>query len=440
LERSVYTVGQLNGEIKNLVESSYRSIWVEGEISGLSRPASGHIYFSLKEECSLIRCAYFRNRQIRGSFIPAEGAQVLLQGQISYYEPRGDLQLIVSYVEESGEGALRRAFEMRKKKLLAEGLFEQQAKQPVPDFPNRVGIVTSESGAVLHDILTTLKRRCPSIGVILYPTQVQGPDASAGVSNMIDLAGQRNECDVLVVARGGGSLDDLQAFNSETVARSIHQCPIPVISAVGHETDISISDFVADVRAPTPTAAAEMLSPDNRELARTIKNHELRVLNLIESLIITRRQTIDYLGSRLIHPGDKLQNHRKQRQHLVWQLTILAKKNLTDSQSQLKYCINSLKLYSPDNKVLHIRQTLTLLSQALLRNTENKIDALANTTTRIHGNITLMGPQNTLERGYAIVQNGSRKVVTRHHDLVTGEPLEITVSTGKFNATVAADA
>ena len=412
---------------------------MEGEVSGLSRPASGHIYFSLKEENSLIRCAYFRNRQIRGNFIPAEGSQVLLQGQISYYEPRGDLQLIISYLEESGEGALRRAFEMLKKKLLAEGLFEQLSKQSIPDHPARVGIVTSESGAVLHDILTTLNRRCPSIEVILYPTQVQGADASAGVSNMIDLASKRNECDVLVVARGGGSLDDLQAFNSEAVARSIHQCSIPIISAVGHETDISISDFVADMRAPTPTAAAEMLSPDTRELTRAIKNLESRILNLMESRIITLRQTIDYLGSRLIHPGDKLTNHKKQRQHLVWQLTILARHNMANNKLQLKSCASNLKLYSPLNKVLQTRQTLELLHQAILTNTQNKLNTLTNTTSRIQGHIALMSPQNTLDRGYAIVQNSDRKVITRHQDLSAGELLEITVSSGKFNASVTPD-
>ena len=376
---------------------------------------------------------------MRGSFIPGEGAQVLLQGQISYYEPRGDLQLIVSYVEESGEGALRRAFEMLKKKLLAEGLFEQESKQSIPYFPTRVGIVTSESGAVLHDILTTLNRRCPSINVILYPTQVQGSDAPSRVSNMIDIVGQRKECDVLIVARGGGSLDDLQAFNSEIVARAIHQCPIPVVSAVGHETDITISDFVADARAPTPTAAAEMLSPDTRELTRTIQNLELRILNLMESRIRTQRQTIDYLGSRLIHPGDKLESYNKARQHLVWQLNILANQNLSHSKSRLKNGTISLKLHSPVNKVTHTRQTLKTLHQTILRNTRSKIDALGSINARIHSNIALMSPQNTLDRGYAIVQNRVRKVVTQHHDLVTGEPLEITVSSGKFKATVSPD-
>ena len=439
LEKSIYTVGQLNGEIKNLVESSYRSIWVEGEISGLSCPASGHIYFSLKEGNSLIRCAFFRNRQIRGNLIPKDGSQVLLQGQISYYEPRGDLQLIVSYVEESGEGALRRAFEMLKKKLLSEGLFDQTSKQTIPELPSCIGVITSESGAVLHDILTTLKRRCPSIRVVVYPSKVQGHDAPDKISNMIALAGQRSECDVLVVARGGGSLDDLQAFNTEIVARAIHQCPIPIVSAVGHETDISISDFVADARAPTPTAAAEMLSPDIRELTRTIKNLQLRLLNIMESRIRTQRQTVDYMGTRLTHPGDKLENHKNQRQHLVWKISMLTRQELVNSDSRLKNALNQLKFHSPDVKVMNSMQMLDQIHQAIIRNTQTKIDVLRNTTTRIHSNIALMGPQNTLDRGYAIVQNRRSQVVTKHNELSAGDPLNITVSSGKFTATVSVD-
>ncbi|MDE2196596.1 MAG: exodeoxyribonuclease VII large subunit, partial [Gammaproteobacteria bacterium] len=264
-ERQVFSVSRLNHEARALLEGGFPLLWVEGELSNLSRPASGHLYFSLKDAAAQVRCALFRNRATLLRCKPAEGMQVLVRARVSLYEPRGDFQLIVEHMEDAGHGALQRAFEQLRQKLAGEGLFDPAHKKPLPAMPGIIGVVTSPSGAALRDILSVIRRRQPSARVILYPAPVQGEGAGAKLAAMIRTASARAECDVLIIARGGGSLEDLWAFNEEAVARAIHACALPIISGVGHEIDFTIADFVADARAPTPTAAAELVTPDRNE-------------------------------------------------------------------------------------------------------------------------------------------------------------------------------
>ncbi|MGE5241377.1 MAG: exodeoxyribonuclease VII large subunit, partial [Bacteroidota bacterium] len=263
--RDIYTVARLNREARAMLEGGFPPLWIEGEISNLSRPASGHLYFSLKDAQAQVRCAFFRQYQRTRGAALKDGLHVLARARVSLYEGRGDFQLIVEYLEEAGEGALRRAFDALKLRLAQEGLFDAAHKKPLPRLPRRVGIITSTSGAVLHDILTTLKRRFPAIAILVHPVPVQGEGAAERIAAAIRVAGQRRDCDALILARGGGSLEDLWPFNEEIVARAIHACPVPIVSGVGHETDFTIADMAADARAPTPTAAAEMLSPDQQE-------------------------------------------------------------------------------------------------------------------------------------------------------------------------------
>jgi exodeoxyribonuclease VII large subunit len=293
--RDVYTPSRLNREARMLLERGLPALWIEGEISNLSRPSSGHWYFSLKDEAAQIRCAMFRQRNLLARFTPKDGMHVQARGRVSLYEQRGDYQFILDYIEEAGEGALRRKFEVLKAKLAAEGLFNVENKRPLPKLPRRIGVITSPTGAALRDILHVLKRRFCTIPVLVYPVQVQGAAAAPQIASAIRLACERADCDVLILARGGGSLEDLWAFNEEIVARAIHACTIPLISGVGHEVDFTIADFVADVRAPTPTGAAELVVPDCAEWSRSLTMIERRLTGTLRRLLNERAQRFAWL-------------------------------------------------------------------------------------------------------------------------------------------------
>lgn len=301
----IYTVSQLNRKARQLLESALPNLWVAGEISNLAQPGSGHIYFSLKDSGAQVQCAMFKAANSRLAFQPKNGDQVLLQGRISIYEPRGSYQLIVAKMEEAGEGLLRRKFEELKAKLNAEGLFDEALKVPLPALPNRIGIVTSPTGAAIRDILHVLTRRYPLASVVIYPTRVQGAAARDEIVRAIELAAERNECDVLIVSRGGGSLEDLWCFNEEVVARAIHACPLPVVSGVGHEVDFTIADLVADVRAPTPSGAAELITPDSSELIRRLQALDRRFTLAIQHHSSACQRFHAQLVARLqqSHPG-----------------------------------------------------------------------------------------------------------------------------------------
>ncbi len=279
--REVLSISQLNAQARMLLERGLGSVWLEGEISNLARPASGHWYFSLKDESAQVRCAMFRNRSMLVRFPVKDGARVLARGRVSLYEARGEFQVVIDHLEEAGEGALRRRFEELKRKLLAEGLFDAARKKPLPTLPRRIGVITSPTGAALRDILHILQRRFPAVPVLVYPVAVQGEAAPREIVQALQLAAARRDCDVLILARGGGSLEDLMAFNEESVARAIYACDIPIISGVGHETDVTIADFVADERAPTPSGAAERSVPDSAEYLRAFAAHERNVVQCL---------------------------------------------------------------------------------------------------------------------------------------------------------------
>ena len=349
LERNVYSVSRLNREAKALLEDRFPLLWVEGELSNLSRPASGHLYFSLKDAHAQVRCALFRGNQRALSAPPKDGMQVLVRARVSLYEGRGDYQLIVESLEEAGEGALRRAFDLLKTRLAQEGLFDSAHKKPLPRLPRRIGIITSPSGAVLHDILTTLKRRFPAIPVLLHPVPVQGDGAAEKIAAMLKLAGQRRDCDVLILARGGGSLEDLWTFNEEIVARAIHACPIPVVCGVGHETDFTIADFVADARAATPTAAAEMLSPNQSDWLATLGDMERRLRRQLRDRLLSVSQQLDTLNARLLrhNPQAFLREQGLRNRHLRAQLANAMQRLLERGQERLARATQALDTLSP---------------------------------------------------------------------------------------------
>jgi exodeoxyribonuclease VII large subunit len=312
--RDVYTVGRLNTEARLLLESGLPALWVEGELSNFSSPASGHWYFTLKDRDAQIRCAMFRNRNAGVGFRPKDGQQVLLRGRVSLYEPRGDYQLIAEQMEDAGEGALRREFERLKAKLAAEGLFATELKRPLPAMPGRIAVVTSPTGAAVRDVLHILARRFPSAGVLIFPTPVQGAAATDSIVKAIDTASARGDCDVIILARGGGSIEDLWCFNDERVARAIRRAAVPVVTGIGHEIDFTIADFAADVRAPTPSGAAELAVPDRRTLLAQLATAQSRLGASATRILIRAAQRCDQLAQRLTraHPGSrlKLQNQR----------------------------------------------------------------------------------------------------------------------------------
>jgi exodeoxyribonuclease VII large subunit len=347
--RDIYTISRLNREARVLLESGFGTLWVEGELSNLARPSSGHWYFSLKDRDAQLRCAMWRARNALTRFAPRDGQQVLVRGRVSLYEPRGEYQLIVEHIEDAGLGALQRAFEELKAKLQAEGLFALERKRPLPTLPLRIGVITSPTGAALRDVLHVLARRFPAASVLLYPVPVQGAAAVPAIVAALDQANARAECDVLIVARGGGSIEDLWAFNDERVARAIVRSVLPVVTGIGHEVDFTIADFVADVRAPTPSGAAQLVVPEYqvwlqrfRELGarfgaamrRSLGDHDLRLRSLAERL-------------QRAHPGTQLAQHAQRLDELEQRLQRAMRERLTRASTQLQVTVRSLHALSP---------------------------------------------------------------------------------------------
>ncbi len=394
--RDIYTVSRLNQDARALLEGEFPSLWVEGEVSNLSRPSSGHLYFSLKDTRAQIRCALFQNRAFLFRDCPRNGQHVLVRGRVSLYEPRGDFQIIVEYVEEAGAGALRRAYDELRLKLEREGLFAPERKRPLPRFPRRIGVITSPTGAAIRDVLTTLRRRCPSVPVLLYPAPVQGDSAAERIASAIRLASERRDCDVLLLARGGGSLEDLQAFNEEAVARAICACAIPLVTGIGHETDVTIADFAADLRAATPTAAAELASPDRLEWLRRVRLLAERLDGALQRRLADQRQRLAELARRL---------DRAQPRH-----------RLRDRAQRL------------DDLDQRLRAAMRL--------------RLATTSQRLHGlgnHLHALSPLATLDRGYAIVRRLPGGEILRRADIAcVGDAVEALLSQGRLRCQIMA--
>jgi len=433
------TVSELSRETSLLLGSHFRFVWVAGEISNLSIPSSGHIYFSLKDDKAQVRCAMFRNQQRRMSVKPENGKQVVVRAQVGLYEPRGDFQLIVENIEEAGDGALQKAFESLKNKLLAEGLFDSVYKQILPLLPKAIGIITSPTGAALRDILAVIKRRFPAIPVIIYPVAVQGANAKHEIIKALDTANQLKQCDVLILARGGGSLEDLWAFNEEMVARAIFASKIPVISGVGHETDVTIADFVADYRAATPTAAAEHVTPDQQQWRSRFFQLETRVQQLLQWKINQVQQSLDWISKRLQqqHPGQKLARKRQRIDELAARLEYAIDTKLDHRSKLIEAKTARLWQFNPISAIGALKQRHHYLNRRLLIVIQHKLEQfnlrLMNSSQTLH----VVSPLATLSRGYALAfVKTTGEIIRSSAQLAVGDITETRLGKGRFTSEV----
>lgn len=428
--RDVYTVSRLNAEARAVLEGSFPLLWVEGEISNLARPASGHWYFSLKDAGAQVRCAMFRQRNQLLRFKPQDGMHVLLRVRISLYEGRGEFQLIAEHMEEAGSGALQRAFEMLKLRLQNEGLFDPARKRPLPRLPRRIGVITSPTGAAIRDILTVLSRRFPAIPVVIYPVPVQGTGAGEQIAAAIKRAGERAECDVLIVGRGGGSLEDLWAFNEEVVARAIHASPIPIVSAVGHEVDFTIADFVADMRAPTPSAAAELLSPDREEMRSQLLQQRIRLARSFQRQMRHKKQLLDALQKRLKHPGRRLQEIAQRLDEMEQRLVRASHHLLRHTRAHLAALHARLERHTPLHRVQSMQARRQELQRRLHSATTQHLERMNRRLAQAAHTLDAVSPLATLSRGYAIVTAADGSVLRAAAQTAPGQQVQARLGQG----------
>ena len=437
--RQILTVSQLNRATSQLLNEHFLKVLVEGEISNLSMPSSGHWYFTLKDANAQVRCAMFKNQQRRLMARPENGMQVVVKAEVSLYEPRGDYQLIVEALEDAGEGALRRAFEALKRKLANEGLFDAIHKQQLPVLPQTIGLITSPTGAAIRDMLTVLKRRFPAVSVIVYPVAVQGDMAKFEIAKAIALANEQPLCDVLVVGRGGGSLEDLWAFNEEMVARAIFASEIPIISAVGHETDFTIADFVADLRAATPSAAAEHATPDQQDWFSRFVNLETRLQQHIQRKLNQQQQNLDWLSKRLEqqHPGQKMARNAERLSALdarlkqAMRLTLRNRRDLIVAKQARLWQYNlALRIHSYQQHQIYLQQRLGVAMQHKL---EKLTQRLVNSSETLHA----VSPLATLNRGYALaIEPVSGQIVRSVRQLKVNDLLTVRLGEGSVDTQI----
>lgn len=435
--REIYTISRLNREAKQLLETGFPALWVEGEISNLARPTSGHLYFCLKDSSAQIRCALFRNTGRLLAARPQDGMRVLVRARVSLYEGRGEFQLIVEHLEEAGEGALRRAFEALKSRLAEEGLFQAERKKPLPALPRRIGVISSPTGAALRDILTTLRRRFPAIPVLLYPVPVQGETAAQKIADAITLASSRRDCDVLILARGGGSLEDLWSFNEEVVARALFACAIPVVSGVGHETDFTIADLVADVRAPTPTAAAELVSPDQAEWRALFTQREARLRKLMRRFLAESQQHVDWLSTRLVRPDRRLQLARERLESLYRRICFMQSTTRARKAAALLVQHTHLRRLSPQSRLHERQQQVRRAGEKLSAGMRTRLAQTEQRWRHAAQVLNAVSPLATLERGYAIAQRaGDGSLLRRADQVQPGEAVYLRLARGHVDCRV----
>jgi exodeoxyribonuclease VII large subunit len=436
--RDVFSISRLNREARVLLERGLGSLWLEGEISNLSRPGSGHWYFSLKDETAQVRCAMFRQRNLLVRFPVKDGVQVLARGRVSLYEARGEFQVVIEHLEEAGEGVLRRRFEVLKQKLAAEGLFDGRHKQPLPALPRRIGVITSPTGAAIRDILHILRRRFPAIPVLVYPVAVQGEAAPREIEQALQLAAQRRDCDVLILARGGGSLEDLWAFNDEAVARAIFACPIPLVSGVGHEVDVTIADFVADERAPTPSGAAERVAPDRAEWLRSLAATGRRLALAMRRRLGDQRQALLLREQRLAraHPGVVLRQHAQRLDELEARLRLAGRNRLERAASRLASARSLLLRASPALRVTALKLRLDAAGRDLARAVRGRLVERRQRFELAARALHTVSPLATLDRGYAIVADSAGKVLQDAASLQPGDRVSARLARGHFTAAV----
>ena len=434
-QRNILTVTQLNQATSQLLGEHFLSVLVEGEISNFAQPSSGHLYFSLKDANAQVRCAMFRTSQRRLAFKPENGKQVIVKAQVSLYEPRGDFQLIVEHIEEAGDGALRRAFEALKLKLSGEGLFDTASKQSLPVLPKTIGVITSPTGAAIRDILTVLRRRFAAVPVIIYPVAVQGGNACYEIARAIVLANEQKQCDVIILGRGGGSLEDLWAFNEERVARAIFASAIPIISAVGHETDVTIADFVADLRAATPSAAAEHATPDQQEWLSRFVQLETRLQQQLQRKLNQKQQSLVWLSKRLQqqHPGQKLARNAQRMDELESRLNQAMQTRLRHNKSLVEAKMAKLWQHNPAVTISNYKQKQDYLSQRLITVTRHKLEWLNQRLLNYIQTLHAVSPLATLSRGYALViHQPSGQIIRSTEQLKPGDRVETRLAEGRF--------
>ncbi|HEY2145559.1 MAG TPA: exodeoxyribonuclease VII large subunit [Steroidobacteraceae bacterium] len=435
--RDIYSVSRLNREVRVLLERGFGALWLEAEISNLARPSSGHWYFSLKDAAAQVRCCMFRQRNMLCAFAPKDGQKVLVRARIGLYEPRGEYQLVIDHMEDSGLGALKRQFEELSAKLAAEGLFAPARKRALPMLPKRIGVITSPSGAAIRDILHVLARRFAAVSVLIYPVAVQGAAAAAEIAAAVRLAGRRAECDVLILARGGGSLEDLWAFNDEALARAIAASPIPIVSGIGHEIDFTIADFAADVRAPTPSAAAEIAVPDGEEWLASLHRLGQRLKRAMGRRMQSEGERLRWLLGRAsqVSPAARLAQQGQRLDELEQRLSRALRQIVSDRRSALGEARSRLWLLSP---VARVRGTaarhaalfarLRAAGLAQLHVARERLAPLVRT-------LNAVSPLATLDRGYAIV-SGDAGILRNAADAAPGSIIEARLAAGTIRAKV----
>jgi exodeoxyribonuclease VII large subunit len=437
-ERQVLSVSALNRSARALIEEGLGTVWVEGEISNLSRPSSGHLYWSLKDASAQVRCAMFRMSARGLGFELANGRQILVRARASLYEARGEYQLIVDYAEEAGEGLLRRKFEELKRKLAAEGLFDAGRKRPLPPLPRRIGVVTSPTGAALRDVLISLRRRFPLTAVLIYPTQVQGAGAAEEIARTLALADRRADCDLLILTRGGGSLEDLWSFNEELVARAVAAVELPIIVGVGHEIDFTIADFVADLRAPTPSQAAELAVPDQAEWLKRFAELELKLSLGLKRRFTADRRALTALAHRVsrCHPGVQLRQRAQQLDELEARMRRAVERRIEQRRTRLARLATGVAHASPAHRLAVARERWRNATAGLRRGLLRRVEQARQRLKIVERALSPLSPLATLERGYAIVTEASGALVTDSGKVAQGAAIDVRLARGALRATV----
>ena len=437
-ERLVLSISQLNAEVSQLLNQGFAAVWVEGEISNFTRASSGHLYLTLKDAGAQVRCALFKGNAMRLKLNPRNGLKVVARGKIGLYEPRGDYQMVLDTMEEAGEGALQRQFEALKQQLQAQGLFADVHKQALPSFPRAIGVVTSPTGAAIRDIINVLKRRCPQIPVLVYPVLVQGEGAKEQIAQAIAQADREQRCEVLIVARGGGSIEDLWAFNEELVAQAIYQCSLPIISGVGHEIDFTIADFVADQRAPTPSAAAELVSPDMQALQQRVQQLKLQLWRFQQRQLQSAYQQVQQLSQRLNQqrPTQKLQQKAQRLDELDLRLNAAIQRRLQQQHLRLTHLQTRLQQRSPQRHLQQQHAQLERLQTRLQRALQQRMDKAHSRFVLQVSKLKTLSPLATLERGYSITQNAQGHVITQAAQVSVGDTLITRVAQGQIESVV----
>lgn len=435
----IYAVSELNRLVRGLLENKFTDVQIEGEIANLSKPASGHLYFSLKDDCAQLRCAMFRNRSFGTRYKPQNGDQVIARGKISLYEARGDYQFIIDTLQPAGAGALQQAFDALKEKLLSEGLFDQSRKKPLPTLAKKIAVITSPSGAAIRDILQVLGRRFPMLEVVIYPVPVQGAQSAPAICDALERADQQTDIDLVLLSRGGGSIEDLWSFNEEQVARAVAACGTPTICGVGHEIDFTIADFVADMRAPTPSAAAEIITPDQLELRQRLSGYHRTLQSATRTLIRDKTHQLDWLSKRLQqkHPLQQVQQQAQRVDELEKRLHSTQMRQIQQARQRLGELQTRLVRQSPETMLANVKACYQQLALRLTQAWQNKQQTLDGQLARATSQLALLNPQATLERGYSIVRlEQSGKLVTDVDQLSAGTTLKTRLATGEFSAEV----